>query len=39
MRSKKLQDEEYIGKFARKEYFLSGENEIIFAPPDEEEDE
>ncbi|REJ19134.1 MAG: cell division protein DIVIC [Caldibacillus debilis] len=36
---KKLQDEEYIGKFARKEYFLSGENEIIFAPPDEEEDE
>lgn len=35
----KLQDDEYIGKFARKEFFLSGDNEIIFSTPDEEDEE
>jgi len=35
----KLQDDEYIGKYARQEYFLSGEGEIIFTIPDEKEDD
>ena len=39
----KLQDDEYIAKLARKEYFLSEEGEIIFTIPKEsdkkEEDE
>lgn len=30
----KLNDEEYIAKLARKDYFLSEENEIIFNIPD-----
>lgn len=30
----KLDDEEYIAKLARKEYFLSESNEIIFSIPD-----
>ncbi|MDW0118705.1 septum formation initiator family protein [Sporosarcina thermotolerans] len=30
----KLDDEEYIAKLARKEYFLSDENEIIFSVPE-----
>ena len=30
----KLNDDEYIAKLARKEYFLSEENEIIFVLPD-----
>ncbi|AYC30688.1 FtsB family cell division protein [Paenisporosarcina cavernae] len=30
----KLNDDEYIAKLARKEYFLSEEGEIIFAIPD-----
>lgn len=29
----KLDDEDYIAKLARKEYFLSDENEIIFTVP------
>jgi cell division protein DivIC len=33
---KKLQDEEYIGKYARQEYFLSDEGEIIFTIPEED---
>ena len=33
----KLNDDEYIAKLARKEYFLSEENEIIFTIPKEEE--
>jgi cell division protein DivIC len=33
----KLNDDEYIAKLARKEYFLSEENEIIFNLPEEEE--
>lgn len=31
----KLNDDEYIAKLARKEYFLSEENEIIFTLPQE----
>lgn len=31
----KLDDEEYIAKLARKEYFVSNENEIIFSLPEE----
>lgn len=31
----KLDDDEYIAKLARKEYFLSEEGEIIFTIPDE----
>ncbi|WP_339252518.1 septum formation initiator family protein [Sporosarcina sp. FSL W8-0480] len=30
----KLDDEDYIAKLARKEYFLSDENEIIFSVPE-----
>ena len=33
----KLEDDEYIAKLARKEYFLSDNGEIIFTIPDEEE--
>ncbi len=33
----KLEDDEYIAKLARKEYFLSDEGEIIFTIPDKEE--
>lgn len=32
----KLNDDEYIAKLARKEYFLSEEGEIIFAIPENE---
>jgi len=32
----KLNDDEYIGKLLRKEYFLSEEGEIIFTLPDKE---
>lgn len=32
----KLNDDEYIAKLARKDYFLSEENEIIFSIPKEE---
>lgn len=35
----KLNDDEYIAKLARKEYFLSEDNEIIFAIPENEENE
>lgn len=34
----KLNDDEYIAKLARKEYFLSAENEIIFSIPKEKEE-
>jgi cell division protein DivIC len=34
----KLNDDEYIAKLARKEYFLSEKNEIIFNLPKEKED-
>lgn len=35
----KLNDDEYIGKLLRKDYFLSEENELIFTlPKDKEED-
>ena len=30
----KLDDDEYIAKLARKEYFLSNDNEIIFSTPE-----
>ena len=33
----KLNDDEYIGKLLRKEYFLSEKGEIIFTLPDEEQ--
>ncbi|MFJ8066753.1 septum formation initiator family protein [Psychrobacillus sp. NPDC096426] len=33
----KLNDDEYIGKLLRKEYFLSEEGEIIFTLPDAKE--
>ena len=33
----KLEDDEYIAKLARKEYFLSDEGEIIFTIPSEED--
>lgn len=35
----KLQDEEYIGKYARQEYFLSDDGEIIFSIPNEEDEQ
>ena len=35
----KLEDDEYIAKLARKEYFLSDEGEIIFTIPSDEENE
>lgn len=35
----KLEDDEYIAKLARKEYFLSDEGEIIFTIPDENDDD
>jgi len=34
---KKLQDDDYIAKLARSEYFLSEDNEIIFTLPEAEE--
>jgi len=34
----KLNDEEYLGKLARKEYYLSDKNEIIFTIPEEDDD-
>ena len=34
----KLNDNDYIAKLARKEYFLSDENEIIFTLPDEKKE-
>jgi cell division protein DivIC len=33
----KLNDDEYIAKLARKEYFLSEDNEIIFTLPEKKE--
>lgn len=33
----KLEDDDYIAKLARKEYFLSDDGEIIFTIPDDEE--
>ncbi|MTH55242.1 cell division protein DIVIC [Bacillus mangrovi] len=30
----KLNDDDYIAELARRDYFLSGENEIIFSSPD-----
>jgi cell division protein DivIC len=33
----KLNDDEYIAKLARKEYFLSEDNEIIFAIPENDD--
>ncbi|HWL25027.1 MAG TPA: septum formation initiator family protein [Ureibacillus sp.] len=33
----KLEDDDYIAKLARKEYFLSEEGEIIFTIPDKED--
>lgn len=35
----KLQDAEYVGKYARQEYYLSDEGEIIFSIPDNEVDD
>ncbi|WP_026583006.1 FtsB family cell division protein [Bacillus sp. J33] len=35
----KLNDDEYIAKLARKDYFLSDNNEIIFSLPEETENE
>lgn len=35
----KLEDDEYIAKLARKEYFLSDEGEIIFTIPTDEEND
>ncbi|WP_170005985.1 FtsB family cell division protein [Bacillus fonticola] len=32
----KLNDDEYVGKLAREEYYLSDDNEIIFSLPDDE---
>ena len=34
----KLNDDDYIGKLARKEYFFSEKNEVIFNIPDEDEE-
>ncbi|MEH7354764.1 septum formation initiator family protein [Neobacillus drentensis] len=34
----KLNDDEYIGKLARKEYFFSEKNEIIFNIPEEKKE-
>ena len=36
---KKLEDDEYIAKLARKEYFLSDDGEIIFTIPNESSQE
>ncbi len=33
----KFQDEEYVGKYARQEYFMSDEGEIIFTIPEDHE--
>lgn len=33
---KKLNDDEYLAKLARKDYFLSSENEIIFSIPEKQ---
>ena len=35
----KLNDDDYIGKLARKEYFLSDDNEIIFTLPEKKDKE
>ncbi|MEK9200308.1 septum formation initiator family protein [Ureibacillus sp. 179-F W5.1 NHS] len=35
----KLEDDEYIAKLARKEYFLSDDGEIIFTIPNEDKDD
>jgi cell division protein DivIC len=35
----KLNDDDYIAKLARKEYFLSEEGEIIFSIPEKEEND
>lgn len=35
----KLNDDEYIGKLLRKDYFLSEENELIFTLPKDDTDE
>lgn len=35
----KLNDDEYIAKLARREYFLSEKNEIIFNLPDDKKKE
>jgi cell division protein DivIC len=35
---KKLEDDEYIAKLARKEYFLSDDGEIIFTIPEDGEE-
>ena len=35
----KLNDDEYIAKLARQEYFLSDKNEIIFSLPKKEQKE
>jgi cell division protein DivIC len=35
----KLNDDDYIAKLARKEYFLSDENEIIFTLPEKKSKE
>lgn len=35
----KLQNDEYIGKYARQEYYLSDDGEVIFTIPDKEADE
>ncbi|RKJ59809.1 septum formation initiator, partial [Butyricicoccus sp. 1XD8-22] len=34
----KLEDDEYLAKLARKEYFLSEEGEIIFTIPKDKEE-
>lgn len=34
----KLNDDEYLAKLARRDYFLSGDNEIIFNLPKKEKD-
>ncbi|NCU17736.1 FtsB family cell division protein [Pallidibacillus pasinlerensis] len=33
----KLQDDEYIGKYVRQEYYLSDEGEIIFTVPEDDQ--
>lgn len=37
LKIKQLQDDEYIAKLLRKEYYLSDEGEIIFIIPDKED--
>ncbi|WP_337983061.1 FtsB family cell division protein [Lysinibacillus sp. C5.1] len=37
LKIKQLEDDEYIAKLLRKEYFLSEEGEIIFIMPDKED--